>query len=101
MSSITEKGQGHVSHSVGMKKRDDSSYEQVFAGTGTNLTARDGAIEGTAYLTYTLVSNATYDVDDCLAFCDRVQGCGTYQFLKAAFQVEQIQLSFRELVLRV
>ncbi|KXN92682.1 hypothetical protein AN958_00352 [Leucoagaricus sp. SymC.cos] len=38
-------------------------------------TDRDGSIEGTAYLTYTVVSNLTYSVDDCLRFCDRVDGC--------------------------
>lgn len=30
---------------------------------------------GTAYLTYKLVSNSTYNINDCLSFCDRVTGC--------------------------
>lgn len=60
------------------EKRSSSDYEQVFAGTGTSLTDRDGSIEGTAYLTYTVVDNSTYNVDACLAFCDRVPGCGKF-----------------------
>ncbi|RDB31124.1 hypothetical protein Hypma_000065 [Hypsizygus marmoreus] len=56
-------------------KRYLAGYQQVFAGTGTGLSARDGSIEATAYLTYTVVSNATYDVDACLSFCNRVDGC--------------------------
>jgi hypothetical protein len=51
-------------------------FTQVFAGTGTKPNDRDGSIEGTAYLTFTMVSNATYNVDDCLAFCRSVKGCG-------------------------
>ncbi|KAH6883641.1 hypothetical protein BKA70DRAFT_1377997 [Coprinopsis sp. MPI-PUGE-AT-0042] len=36
---------------------------------------RYAAVEGSAYLTYTVVSNATYNVADCLNFCTRVDGC--------------------------
>ncbi|KAF8893042.1 hypothetical protein BD779DRAFT_1508499 [Infundibulicybe gibba] len=50
-------------------------YEQVFSGTGTGPNDRDGSIEGTAYLTFTVVSNTTYNIDDCLSFCNRVAGC--------------------------
>lgn len=64
-------GNGTGSGTV-LVKRDAGAYEQVFAG----LMGRDAAVQGTAYLTYTLVNNATYDVDDCLAFCDRTPGCG-------------------------
>ncbi|KAG6915703.1 hypothetical protein DXG01_010313 [Tephrocybe rancida] len=56
-------------------KRTVAGYEQVFAGTGSRSSDRDGSIEGTAYLTYTVVNNATYNVDDCLNFCNRVNGC--------------------------
>lgn len=59
-----------------LRKRLLPGYEQVFAGTGTGPTDRDGSIQGTAYLTYTVVSNATYNVDACLAFCSGVSGCG-------------------------
>lgn len=65
-----------VTRSEGFAKRSPSDYELVFSGTGTTPNDRDASIEGTAYLTYTLVSNATYDVDDCLAQCDRVETCG-------------------------
>jgi hypothetical protein len=58
-----------------LRRRNNSNYELVFWGTGTGFNDRDAAIEGTAYLTYTVVSNATYDIDDCLAFCDSVEDC--------------------------
>ena len=57
-------------------KRSSSDYELIFSGTGTGPYDRDAAIEGTAYLTYTLVPNATYNVDDCLNKCDQVETCG-------------------------
>ena len=53
-----------------------SNYELVFSGTGTGPNCRDASIEGTAYLTYSLVSNATYNVEDCLKKCDEVDMCG-------------------------
>ena len=59
-------------------KRSPPDYEVVFLGTGTDPHDRDAAIEGTAYLTYTLVSNATYDVDDCLDKCDQIETCGKF-----------------------
>ncbi|KDR73283.1 hypothetical protein GALMADRAFT_270127 [Galerina marginata CBS 339.88] len=58
-----------------LTSRASSNYETVFSGTGTGPNDRDGSIEGTAYLTFTLVSNSTYNVDDCLAFCDSVELC--------------------------
>ncbi|KAJ3877108.1 hypothetical protein F5051DRAFT_409571 [Lentinula edodes] len=63
---------GSESH---LTRRNNSNYELVFWGTGTGPNDRDAAIEGTAYLTYTVVSNTTYDIDDCLAFCDSVEDC--------------------------
>ncbi|KAF5371852.1 hypothetical protein D9615_009543 [Tricholomella constricta] len=62
-------------HRRHVAKHTSSGYTQVFAGTGTGHKDRDGSIEGTAYLTYSLVSNSTYNVDACLASCDRVAGC--------------------------
>ncbi|KAJ3838677.1 hypothetical protein F5878DRAFT_582944 [Lentinula raphanica] len=56
-------------------RRQVSDYEEVFAGTGTGAGDRDAAVVGTAYLTYTLVNNATYNVADCLAFCDATPDC--------------------------
>jgi len=50
-------------------------YEVVFEGTGTGPDDRDASIQGTAYLTYTVVPNNTYNVDACLEFCNQVSGC--------------------------
>jgi hypothetical protein len=61
----------------GYVTRDRSDYTLIFAGTGTGPSDRDAAVEGTAYLTYTLVPNATYNVDACLDYCDRTPYCGT------------------------
>ncbi|TFK66960.1 hypothetical protein BDN72DRAFT_771355, partial [Pluteus cervinus] len=54
---------------------DGFSYEEVFSGSGVARSDRDGSIQGTAYLTYTVVPNSTYNVDACLNFCDSVNGC--------------------------
>jgi hypothetical protein len=56
----------------------DGDYQQVFDGTGTGTSDRDGSIQGSAYLTYTLINNSTYNVDACLNFCDSVNGCGMF-----------------------
>ncbi|KAF8154947.1 hypothetical protein B0H34DRAFT_676632 [Crassisporium funariophilum] len=64
-----------LTRKAGSSRRSSDDYELVFSGTGTGPKDRDASIQGTAYLTYSLVSNATYDVDDCLAFCDRVETC--------------------------
>lgn len=55
---------------------DGFAYEEVFSGSGTARADRDGSIQGTAYLTYTVVPNSTYNVDACLDFCNSVNGCG-------------------------
>jgi hypothetical protein len=60
-------------------------YNQIFKGTcDKGAACKDASIEGTAYLTYTLVSNTT-DTDtavaQCLSFCDRVKGCSEYPLL--------------------
>ena len=55
-------------------KRQDPGYEEVFTGS---VSAPDGSIKGTAYLTYTVLPNSTYDIDGCLSFCDRVDQCGS------------------------
>ncbi|KAK7051024.1 hypothetical protein VNI00_005136 [Paramarasmius palmivorus] len=56
-------------------KRTPSEYTKLFDGTGTGFSDRDGSIQGTAYLTFTVVPNNTYNVDPCLDFCSRVDGC--------------------------
>jgi hypothetical protein len=54
----------------------------VFSGTGDSPADRDASIEGTAYLTHTLVGNATYDggLEQCLVWCDGIEGCGEIVF---------------------
>ncbi|KAE9403666.1 hypothetical protein BT96DRAFT_964469 [Gymnopus androsaceus JB14] len=63
-----------------LSRRNDSNYELAFWGTGTDPEDRDASIMGTAYLTYTVVDNSTYNIDDCLAFCDSVPGCVYYEY---------------------
>ena len=72
-----------------------SDFHQVFAGSGTGAQDRDCAVEGTAYLTYKLVSNATYNENDCIDFCASVDGCG--MFLTFALPVYVIHTSFDSL----
>ena len=62
----------------GLRKRQLSDFQLVFSGGGTGPNDRDAAIEGTAYLTYTVVPNSTYNIDACLQYCDSVQNCGLY-----------------------
>ncbi|KAJ7879909.1 hypothetical protein B0H14DRAFT_3769661 [Mycena olivaceomarginata] len=54
------------------RRRDLSDYELVFDGT-----PNDAAIVGTAYLTYTLVSNSSREqgTAECLDFCTKTDGC--------------------------
>ena len=62
-------------------KRDYSDYTQVFTGTGTGPSDRDGSIQGTAYLTFTLIPNTTtYEVatDACQNYCDGIETCGKF-----------------------
>ncbi|CAA7263587.1 unnamed protein product [Cyclocybe aegerita] len=56
-------------------RRSVDDYELVFSGTGFAPEDRDASIQGTAYLTFTLVPNATYNVAAYLNFCDTVQQC--------------------------
>ncbi|KAF8896757.1 hypothetical protein CPB84DRAFT_1848117 [Gymnopilus junonius] len=55
--------------------RSPSDYEEVFTGSGTGPSDHDASIQGTAYLTFGLVDNSTYNVDACLSFCDSVEEC--------------------------
>ncbi|KAF8142865.1 hypothetical protein K438DRAFT_1768600 [Mycena galopus ATCC 62051] len=50
-----------------------AGYEKIFDGLPADQ--HDASIEGTAYLTYTVVSNATYNVQACLDWCTTIQGC--------------------------
>jgi len=55
-----------------VQSRGVNDYIKVFE---ASTAERDASIQGTAYLTYKLVSNSTYNVNDCLAFCDSVREC--------------------------
>ncbi|KAF8625148.1 hypothetical protein AX17_006926 [Amanita inopinata Kibby_2008] len=70
-------------------------FTQVFAGTGTGPRDRDASIEGTAFLTYTVVPNSTYNVNACLAFCNRVPGC-VFVNLFYEFNNRLLDFVFRE-----
>jgi hypothetical protein len=60
-----------------VERRAISDYQQVFDGTGLRAdSSRDASIQGTAYLTFTIVNNATYNIADCLNFCSSVPQCG-------------------------
>ncbi|KAF7290316.1 hypothetical protein HMN09_01289600 [Mycena chlorophos] len=54
-------------------KRQRSRYTEVFSGLAPGV--HDASIEGTAYLTYTVVPNSTYNIDACLDYCDTVEDC--------------------------
>ncbi|KAJ7224174.1 hypothetical protein GGX14DRAFT_424590 [Mycena pura] len=58
-------------------RRAVSDYEMIFNGTTTFDGKADAAVEGTAYLTYTIVTNASYTQgkSECLDFCDKSAGC--------------------------
>ncbi|KAK7039886.1 hypothetical protein R3P38DRAFT_2770017 [Favolaschia claudopus] len=60
-------------HNFGRFHRRQSGFEEIFAGLAADQ--HDAAVEGTAYLTYTLVPNSTYNVDACLAWAATVDGC--------------------------
>ncbi|KAJ7504310.1 hypothetical protein B0H11DRAFT_511054 [Mycena galericulata] len=57
----------------GAGRRAFSDYTLVFDGTERN----DAAIQATGYLTFTVVSNASYaqGLAECFAFCDSTPGC--------------------------
>lgn len=67
-----------ISRRFFLSTRSIDNYEVIFQGTGTGPNDRDGSIEGTAYLTFTVLPNTTYDVPGCLSFCDHVSECGEY-----------------------
>ncbi|KAJ7690901.1 hypothetical protein B0H14DRAFT_848414 [Mycena olivaceomarginata] len=58
---------------VGRFGKRQSGFEKVFDGKPADQ--KDASIEGTAYLTYTVVPNSTYNVDACLAWAAKIDGC--------------------------
>ncbi|KAJ7509556.1 hypothetical protein B0H11DRAFT_1252171 [Mycena galericulata] len=70
-------------------KRQAGQYVEIFSPLAAGV--HDASIEGTAYLTYTVVSNATYNIADCLAFCDTVDGC---EFVNLYYEFNNYLLDF-------
>lgn len=70
----------------GAGRRASSDYYMVFNGTATN----DAAIVGTAYLTFTVVSNSSYaqGLEECFIFCDKTDGCGAFESSFLGFPVD-------------
>ncbi|KAJ7227727.1 hypothetical protein B0H12DRAFT_238906 [Mycena haematopus] len=50
-----------------------SGFKKLFDGLAVGQ--HDASIEGTAYLTYTVVDNSTYNVQACLDWCTTIEGC--------------------------
>ncbi|KAJ6511634.1 hypothetical protein DFH09DRAFT_1100386 [Mycena vulgaris] len=78
---------------LGRLGKRQSGFEQVFAPLPAGQ--HDGSIEGTAYLTYTVVNNATYNVKDCTDFCARTTGC-VFANLYYEFNNELLDFVFSE-----
>ncbi|KAJ7118053.1 hypothetical protein C8R44DRAFT_982831 [Mycena epipterygia] len=53
-------------------KREDG-FKEIFSPLAADQ--HDASIEGTAYLTYTVVPNSTYNIDACLNWCAGIDGC--------------------------
>ncbi|KAJ7617876.1 hypothetical protein FB45DRAFT_1034111 [Roridomyces roridus] len=81
-----------VDSSSRRRKRQSSQpgeYVEIFYPLAPGV--HDASIEGTAYLTYTVVNNATYNIKDCLAFCDKVDGC---EFVNLYYEFNNELLDF-------
>ncbi|KAJ7698061.1 hypothetical protein B0H17DRAFT_1197044 [Mycena rosella] len=78
---------------VGRFGKRQSGFEQVFAGLPAGQ--HDASIEGTAYLTYTVVNNATYNVDACLAWAATIPNC-VFVNLYYEFNNELLDFVFSE-----
>ncbi|KAJ7069448.1 hypothetical protein C8F01DRAFT_514267 [Mycena amicta] len=60
--------------SIGRLGKRTSTFTKIFDGLPAGQ--HDASIEGTAYLTYTVVDNSTYNVQACLDWCNtKVDGC--------------------------
>jgi hypothetical protein len=59
---------------VGRLGKRQSGFEKIFDGLPAGQ--HDASIQGTAYLTYTVVNNATYNVQACLDWCAGIDECG-------------------------
>ncbi|KAJ7673805.1 hypothetical protein DFH06DRAFT_1467248 [Mycena polygramma] len=66
-----------------------SEFEKVFDALPAGQ--HDASIEGTAYLTYTLVNNATYNIAACTDWCATVDGC---VFVNLYYEFNNVLLDF-------
>ncbi|KAJ7721889.1 hypothetical protein B0H16DRAFT_362083 [Mycena metata] len=66
-----------------------SGFEKLF--DGLPIGQHDASIEGTAYLTYTVVNNATYNVQACLDWCAGIDGC---VFVNVFYEFNNFLLDF-------
>ncbi|KAL0571390.1 hypothetical protein V5O48_010578 [Marasmius crinis-equi] len=73
-------------------RRTDNRYVQVFNGTGVDATDRDAAIVGTAFLSYTVLPDNTYNAGPCMAFCDSIAGC---TFFNLYYEVDDQKSSLK------
>lgn len=63
------RGPTHVARQVG-------GFKKIFGGTGTERESRDASIQGSSYLTYTVIPNdGNYNADACVEFCSNIKGC--------------------------
>ncbi|KAF7334515.1 hypothetical protein MVEN_02281000 [Mycena venus] len=58
---------------VGRLGKRQSKFEKIFDGLPADQ--HDASIQGTAYLTYTVVNNATYNIQACLDWCAGINEC--------------------------
>jgi len=71
-----------------------AQFKEVFSGLAPNV--HDASIEGPAYLTYTVVNNATYNVAACQNWClNNVAGC-VFVNLYYEFNNELLDFVFSE-----
>ncbi|KAJ7486762.1 hypothetical protein FB451DRAFT_1391650 [Mycena latifolia] len=70
---IANAASGTRRRDVGRFGKRQANFVEVFAPLPAGQ--HDGSIEGTAYLTYTVVNNATYNVQACLDWCAGIDGC--------------------------
>lgn len=77
----------------------DSGFEKLFDGLAVGQ--HDASIEGTAYLTYTVVNNATYNVQACLDWCAGIDECGVLLFFSLPEYARLFASSLRQRLLRI
>jgi hypothetical protein len=97
-STVTDAGPSRR-RDVGRLGKRDSGFEKLF--DGISVGQHDASIEGTAYLTYTVVNNATYNVQACLDWCAGIDGCGVLLLFSLAEYARLLPPSLRQRLLRI